>query len=346
MLAALVVLLLSASSAAVRAHDALLQRHGLMKRQSMTYSGCYSSSGSLDDQGPYMYQTSGYCQPICLKKNNAVLGLSGGSDCWCGDTLPPANTKVDDSKCDSPCNGYGSDKCGGQGFYSVYLTGLKANVGNDKPMSGTTANNDGAAAPSPSSASTVASQAESSAGSSSSAATITGSTTDPSDSVTGPVVFRTDPPTTLVVTDTSTVSTPTAAAPPPKSSKGGGKSNTVGIAVGVVVGILALLALLVAFFLYRRHRKRQAEKAAAQTEKIKPFFAERDPNHIPPSTTITSRRDFDRDSIGSLVDEDRPITQPGRVLVVSLLFCVKRSALTGLAGCKSRSGMKACVTTS
>lgn len=77
----------------------------------MTYQGCYSASDGLTDQGAYMYQTTGYCQPICVNQNQAVLGLSAGSDCWCGDTLPPASSKVDDSKCDTPCNGFGTVMC-------------------------------------------------------------------------------------------------------------------------------------------------------------------------------------------------------------------------------------------
>jgi hypothetical protein len=77
----------------------------------MSYVGCFSSSQPLTDQGPYEYQTQGYCQPICVKQGQAVLGLSKGSDCWCGDELPAASSKVDDSNCDSPCNGFDQDMC-------------------------------------------------------------------------------------------------------------------------------------------------------------------------------------------------------------------------------------------
>ncbi|KAI7093112.1 hypothetical protein KC316_g21770 [Hortaea werneckii] len=98
----------------------------LEKRLStMTYEGCYSSSGGLTDQGSYTYQTSGYCQQQCAPDNFAVLGLSGGSNCWCGDALPQSSSKVSDSKCSTPCNGFGEDNCGGDGFFSVYLTGTK-----------------------------------------------------------------------------------------------------------------------------------------------------------------------------------------------------------------------------
>ncbi|KAI7207540.1 hypothetical protein KC352_g17747, partial [Hortaea werneckii] len=72
----------------------------LEKRLSaMTYEGCYSSSAGLTDQGSYTYQTSGYCQEQCAPDNYAVMGLSGGSNCWCGNALPQSSNKVSDSKC-------------------------------------------------------------------------------------------------------------------------------------------------------------------------------------------------------------------------------------------------------
>jgi len=77
----------------------------------MTYEGCFSSSSGLTDQGSYEYQTSGYCQGVCVNATQAVLGLSAGSNCWCGDVLPPASDKVSDSNCNTPCNGYGNDNC-------------------------------------------------------------------------------------------------------------------------------------------------------------------------------------------------------------------------------------------
>ena len=73
--------------------------------------GCFSSSKPLKDQGSATFQTSGYCQPICADKNQAVMGLTEGSNCWCGDLLPAENTKVSDDKCDTPCNGYDQENC-------------------------------------------------------------------------------------------------------------------------------------------------------------------------------------------------------------------------------------------
>jgi len=109
------VLSLLAAAIHARSHDhSSLSRLNISKRanlSAMTYQGCFSASSGLSDQGSYQYQTSGYCQPLCVNQNQAVLALSGGSDCWCGDVLPPANSKVDDSNCNTPCNGYGTESC-------------------------------------------------------------------------------------------------------------------------------------------------------------------------------------------------------------------------------------------
>jgi cell wall integrity and stress response component len=53
-----------------------------------------------------------------------------GSDCYCGDLLPPTNTVASNSSCNSPCQGYDTADCGGDGFWSVALTGIESDVGN------------------------------------------------------------------------------------------------------------------------------------------------------------------------------------------------------------------------
>jgi len=79
--------------------------------RTMTKVGCYSSSTPLKDQGENIYQSSGACQPICVDQDYAVLATSEGSNCWCGNMLPSEDSKVDDDKCDTPCDGYGKEMC-------------------------------------------------------------------------------------------------------------------------------------------------------------------------------------------------------------------------------------------
>jgi len=79
--------------------------------RTMTESGCYSSGTPLKDQGENIYQSKGACQETCVKQNYAVLATSEGSNCWCGDMLPSEDSKVDDDKCDTPCDGYDKEMC-------------------------------------------------------------------------------------------------------------------------------------------------------------------------------------------------------------------------------------------
>ena len=76
-----------------------------------TYQGCFSSSKPLSDQGSWTYQSPGYCQGRCVQLNKAVMGTTAGSNCYCGDQLPVADSKVPDSKCNTPCFGYDKDSC-------------------------------------------------------------------------------------------------------------------------------------------------------------------------------------------------------------------------------------------
>jgi cell wall integrity and stress response component len=76
-----------------------------------TYAGCFSQSVPLIWHGPYIYQALGNCQMICDDLQNLVLGLGNGTDCWCGDYLPPENSKVSDDQCNTPCAGYPQDTC-------------------------------------------------------------------------------------------------------------------------------------------------------------------------------------------------------------------------------------------
>lgn len=113
--------------------------------QTVTLDGCYSSSGSLQSQGTYIYQSTGYCAATCRNRGNSAMGLSG-QECFCGDELPAGSDKVDNSKCNTPCSGYPMDKCtmrlhdeptffwlthllgGGDGFFSVATLSTSDNI--------------------------------------------------------------------------------------------------------------------------------------------------------------------------------------------------------------------------
>jgi cell wall integrity and stress response component len=104
--------------------------------KTMVNVGCFSSGGPLVDLGSYTYQSAGYCQCQCATINKAVMATYKGSDCYCGDLLPPTDSVASNSSCNSPCQGYNTAMCGGDGFWSVALTGIESSVSNAQPGSG------------------------------------------------------------------------------------------------------------------------------------------------------------------------------------------------------------------
>ncbi|PYI19608.1 hypothetical protein BO99DRAFT_402597 [Aspergillus violaceofuscus CBS 115571] len=81
-----------------------------------TYA-CMKSSGDMTKLGSSPYQSPGLCQSLCEKEKGYFLALQD-EDCWCG-SQPPAFGSMGGS-CDTVCPGYPSDKCGGDGSYSVW----------------------------------------------------------------------------------------------------------------------------------------------------------------------------------------------------------------------------------
>lgn len=79
--------------------------------KAMTAEGCYATSDPLEDHGPNEFQSSGACQKQCVLLGKAVLGLTKGTNCWCGDQIPAAASKVEDSKCNAFCVGYDKENC-------------------------------------------------------------------------------------------------------------------------------------------------------------------------------------------------------------------------------------------
>jgi len=188
--------------------------------------GCYSSSNGLSKQGTWTYQTKGYCQQRCVDAGHTVEATSNKDECWCGDSLPPSSAKVDDSKCSSGCTGYGTEMCGGVGFFSVYTDGLDDDAVKGGSGSGTN---------SPTTSSTPKPKTSATTSATPSVVTIGGQT--------------------VVVTAPASASSTKATTE--KSTSGGGP-NKAAIAAGVVVGIVLIAAIAGGAFFLVRHRKRRA----------------------------------------------------------------------------------------
>lgn len=196
--------------------------HMLAPRADSKFVGCYSSSDGLGSATSYEFQSSGWCTNKC--SDSAAFGLTGGSDCLCGNLIPPSSDKVDTSKCDTNCDGWPEDKCGGKGYYSVYT--LKDNVG-------------------------TYSSSSSSNSSSTNNSTATATST-------GAVVSTNSGGQTVTMTAASEAQNvdPTQTAQEQKKKD---SHNTAAIAAGVVVGVVGVAALAGALFFFFRSRQQKAQ---------------------------------------------------------------------------------------
>lgn len=106
----------------------------------LTSHGCYSSGGNLTLQSDVQHVSSGKCGGVCTKLKYDVMGLHAGQ-CYCGYVYPPKADGTDDSECNYPCPGYGSEPCGGldTDAYSIFNTGLEIAVPNYEPDTSTSA---------------------------------------------------------------------------------------------------------------------------------------------------------------------------------------------------------------
>lgn len=184
------------------------------------------------------------------------MALTGGSTCYCGDELPALDNEVDDSNCNSPCQGYDLETCGGIGYWQVFLTGLTGDV-------------------------TRAPNATTNSTSSSSSSSSTSATHQAE---------------TIVVTASATSKPSQVASPGP---------NKVGIAVGVVVGVIAIAAIAGGIVLYLKQKRRREliEEHKAQAA-VNSFVSSRlsdtkSDARLDPSVASSYRRE----SIGSIADE-------------------------------------------
>ncbi|EAW10789.1 WSC domain-containing protein [Aspergillus clavatus NRRL 1] len=192
----------------------------------MVKEGCFSDATPLEDQGPYTYQSNGYCQTLCVKSNYLVFALTKGSNCLCGNQLPAQSAETTDDKCNVKCAGWPDVMCGGANAFSVYLTGISAKV-------------------------PYYSSAPESTNSSSTSTTIEGSTMTTGSQ--GQIVTAGEQ--TVFVTSPANQAGTTISADPEKKQSDGGP-NTAAIAAGVVVGVVGFCSLVGAGFFLWRFRKR------------------------------------------------------------------------------------------
>ncbi|KAF7585178.1 hypothetical protein BBP40_011896, partial [Aspergillus hancockii] len=82
-------------------------------------TACYSNPGpTLSATRTSKFQSVALCQETCSENNKPVSAVQGQT-CLCGDTLPPPETLVPNSKCSTRCPGYPDDSCGGPTTWTV-----------------------------------------------------------------------------------------------------------------------------------------------------------------------------------------------------------------------------------
>ncbi|KAJ5779603.1 Carbohydrate-binding WSC subgroup [Penicillium paradoxum] len=198
-----------------------------------TLIGCYSSIPGFGKSSTYTYQSSGWCLDHCSKEF-ATFALTGGSDCVCGDTLPPSSDKVSSDKCNKPCSGWPSDMCGASNYYSLYTTGLLDDVPTYEKED------------TKSKSTTTTSKAQQ-------------TSTTKTESVATTISTAPSGETQVVTTHPSATPTPTDDIEEQTSKS----HNTAAIAAGVVVGVVGFAALCGAIFFWWRSKRNKTNPGSA-----------------------------------------------------------------------------------
>ncbi|OJI95830.1 hypothetical protein ASPVEDRAFT_35142 [Aspergillus versicolor CBS 583.65] len=90
------------------------------KSEQANYIGCFTSSGSLANQGSYTFESVGHCLNTCEAGDFKYAAVQK-NDCFCGNAVPEQTDLTADDQCGSPCPGFAGDNCGGRAAWSVYF---------------------------------------------------------------------------------------------------------------------------------------------------------------------------------------------------------------------------------
>ncbi|KAF5666752.1 cell wall integrity stress response component 1 [Fusarium heterosporum] len=215
-----------------------------------TSQGCWKSNGNMTVEYNGVSATRGYCGDVCKNKDYLVTATQG-SKCWCGMVYPEEGDKVDDTKCDFPCPGFGKEACGSlKTYFSVINNGIELAPDNYVPEKSTTS-----AAPSSTKAAESTTAAEVSA---------------------APTQSK----------DTSTTS---EAASDSEDKKDG--PNVAAIAAGVVVGVVLIAAVGGgAIFFVRRRRNAEIEEEHRRNAAVNAFINGSKPPGSSGSISMTDSR--------------------------------------------------------
>lgn len=92
--------------------------------QPVPYLGCYVDSGATVSLTNYTYSTSSMTVRTCLSACSGFgypyAGLTGASECKCGQTPPQTLQLPTATYCTTKCSGNSSEACGGSGYLEAY----------------------------------------------------------------------------------------------------------------------------------------------------------------------------------------------------------------------------------
>lgn len=208
---------------------------------------CSNLNTASTNKNSSIYQSNGLCHDFCIQ--NYAFAVLQDDGCWCSNYIPGTTT----TGCNTECPGYKFELCGGSGVYGyIALTKSPSGTRGGASSASSTAVPSTSSTPSSTQAPTTSSAPKDTTSSSSTSSTWTPTPVVSLKTVTGQV---------QTITITPTV--------PPNSqslngvAKGSGNGGlSTGGAVGLTVGLVALVAVIGAMIFYYM-RKRRQEKAEA-----------------------------------------------------------------------------------
>lgn len=220
---------------------------------------CSSQNTGVGDPTYWQYQSNGWCHDLCVDKY--AFAIIQEFNCWCSDYAPGVTASA--TSCNAICPGFGSERCGGSGVYGY--------IALNKEPAGTSAA--AASSPAPEQVTVTATGAPITVFSTAASSNPTGQKT------TSAVYSHTSTwvptPITSVETVTGQVRTITITPTTPSTSNMNGapieKPPSAGLttaqAVGLTVGLVAVIAII-ATIIFLMVRKRRQARANDQYDEV------------------------------------------------------------------------------